>query len=72
VVLLFGAPKLPGMARAVGQSMKIFKSEVKDLTKDDEVKPTTETKPAASTGTTDSGTSPSSTSSTNASGSSPS
>ncbi|MFT6534318.1 MAG: sec-independent protein translocase protein TatA, partial [Alpinimonas sp.] len=25
VVLLFGAPKLPGMARSLGQSMRIFK-----------------------------------------------
>ncbi|SEC26908.1 sec-independent protein translocase protein TatA [Paramicrobacterium humi] len=29
VLLLFGAPKLPGLARSIGQSMKIFKSEVK-------------------------------------------
>lgn len=28
VILLFGAPKLPGMARSLGQSMRIFKSEV--------------------------------------------
>ena len=29
VLLLFGAPKLPALARSVGQSMKIFRSEVK-------------------------------------------
>ena len=29
VLLLFGAPKLPGLARSLGQSMKIFKSEIK-------------------------------------------
>jgi len=29
VVLLFGAAKLPALAKSVGQSMKIFKSEVK-------------------------------------------
>ena len=29
IVLLFGAPRLPGMARSLGQSMRIFKSEVK-------------------------------------------
>ncbi|MEX5249620.1 UNVERIFIED_CONTAM: Sec-independent protein translocase subunit TatA [Kocuria sp. CPCC 205295] len=34
IVLLFGAPKLPGMARSLGQSMRIFKSEVKEM-KDD-------------------------------------
>lgn len=35
VLLLFGAPKLPGLARSVGQSMRIFKSEVKTLHDDD-------------------------------------
>jgi sec-independent protein translocase protein TatA len=29
IVLLFGATKLPGLAKSVGQSMKIFKNEVK-------------------------------------------
>ena len=31
VVLLFGAPKLPGLARSIGQSMRIFRSEVKTM-----------------------------------------
>ncbi|RFA09310.1 hypothetical protein B7R54_08755 [Subtercola boreus] len=35
VLLLFGAPKLPGLARSVGQSMRIFKSEVKTMKSDD-------------------------------------
>ncbi|WP_129339329.1 Sec-independent protein translocase subunit TatA [Cellulomonas endophytica] len=35
VVLLFGSTRLPTLARSLGQSMKIFKSEVKDL-RDDE------------------------------------
>lgn len=30
ILLLFGAPKLPGLARSLGQSMKIFKKEVTD------------------------------------------
>lgn len=30
VLLLFGAPKLPALARSLGQSMKIFRSEVKN------------------------------------------
>lgn len=30
-IVLFGAPKLPGLARSVGQSLRIFKSEVKQL-----------------------------------------
>ena len=29
ILLLFGAPKLPGLARSLGQSAKIFKSEIK-------------------------------------------
>ncbi|MCC2313030.1 Sec-independent protein translocase subunit TatA [Cellulomonas xiejunii] len=35
VLLLFGANRLPGLAKSIGQSMKIFKNEVKDLTDDD-------------------------------------
>lgn len=35
LVLLFGANKLPELARGVGQSLRIFKSEVKDLTSDE-------------------------------------
>jgi len=31
ILLLFGAPKLPGLARSLGQSMKIFKKEVSEL-----------------------------------------
>lgn len=30
-VLLFGAPKLPGLARSMGQSLRIFKSEVRQM-----------------------------------------
>lgn len=37
VILLFGATKLPALARSVGQSMKIFKNEVKN-SDDDEKK----------------------------------
>jgi sec-independent protein translocase protein TatA len=29
VLLLFGAPKLPGLARSVAESMRIFRHEVK-------------------------------------------
>jgi sec-independent protein translocase protein TatA len=29
VVLIFGAAKLPALAKSVGQSMKIFKNEIK-------------------------------------------
>ena len=30
-LLLFAAPKLPGMARSLGQSMRILRSEVKEM-----------------------------------------
>ncbi|GAA1411192.1 Sec-independent protein translocase protein TatA [Glutamicibacter uratoxydans] len=36
-LLLFGAPKLPGLARSMGQSLRIFKSEVRQM-KDDDTK----------------------------------
>lgn len=29
ILLLFGAPRIPALARSLGQSMRIFKSEVK-------------------------------------------
>ncbi|KUP26829.1 Sec-independent protein translocase subunit TatA [Kocuria rhizophila] len=47
VLLLFGAPKLPGMARSLGQSMRIFKSEVKEMKKDDDPNVTVNGQPAA-------------------------
>lgn len=30
ILLLFGAPKLPGLARSLGQSMRILKKEVRN------------------------------------------
>jgi sec-independent protein translocase protein TatA len=40
ILLLFGAPKLPGLAKSLGQSLKIFKSEMKtDESKDSTDKP---------------------------------
>lgn len=36
VLLLFGAPKLPALARSLGQSMKILRSEVRSDEKSDE------------------------------------
>lgn len=35
ILVIFGAPKLPMIAKNLGKSMKIFKSEVKDLRSDD-------------------------------------
>ncbi|MCT9626750.1 Sec-independent protein translocase subunit TatA [Pseudarthrobacter equi] len=34
-LLLFAAPKLPVMARSLGQSMRIIKSEVREMKNDD-------------------------------------
>ena len=38
IVLVFGSNRLPDMAKSVGQSMKVFKKEIKDLREDDEDK----------------------------------
>jgi sec-independent protein translocase protein TatA len=40
LVLLFGAKKLPDLARGVGRSLRIFKAETSKLTDDDDEKPT--------------------------------
>ena len=40
ILLLFGASKLPALAKSVGQSMKIFKNEIK--TTDADATPTAE------------------------------
>ncbi|HEY1135835.1 MAG TPA: Sec-independent protein translocase subunit TatA [Nocardioides sp.] len=36
IVLLFGAKKLPELARGTGQALRIFKSETKGLVDDDD------------------------------------
>ncbi len=36
IIVLFGAKKLPDAARSIGRSMRIFKSEVKEMNKDGE------------------------------------
>ncbi|MBX3067983.1 MAG: twin-arginine translocase TatA/TatE family subunit [Microbacteriaceae bacterium] len=38
ILLLFGATKLPGLAKSVGQSMKIFKNEMKSGQAEEEAK----------------------------------
>ena len=48
VLLLFGANKLPDLARSMGRSARIFKSEVKEMRNEDEPEtPTQETRSAA-------------------------
>ena len=58
VLLLFGAPKLPGLARSLGQSMKIFKSEIKSDKTDErattDVAQPNQSDASQSTGSTDS------------------
>jgi len=47
VLLLFGATRLPALSRSLGQSMRIFRKEVKSM-KDDDVPSTPPTDVAAS------------------------
>jgi len=42
LVLLFGAKKLPELARGSGRALRIFKAETKGLMDDDDDKPNTE------------------------------
>jgi sec-independent protein translocase protein TatA len=39
LVVLFGARKLPDSARSIGQSLRIFKSEIKAAHEDEPAKP---------------------------------
>ena len=43
VIIFFGANKLPDAARSLGRSMRIFKSEVKELNKENNTTPDTTT-----------------------------
>lgn len=47
VLLLFGAKRLPDMARSFGQSLRILKSETKAMQKDDVGEPQTSVHAAA-------------------------
>jgi sec-independent protein translocase protein TatA len=47
LLLLFGAKKLPDMARSVGQSARVFKGEMKGLKDDDKSKEADKQAPAA-------------------------
>ncbi len=53
-VLVFGAAKLPELARGTGQALRIFKAETKGLADDDdEAKPTPKPTPAGELGAAD-------------------
>ncbi|KRC51075.1 preprotein translocase subunit TatA [Leifsonia sp. Root227] len=51
ILLLFGAPKLPALAKSIGQSMRIFKGEVNEMKKDGD-KPDASSQTPADGGTT--------------------
>ena len=42
IILLFGAQRLPAMARSMGEGIKEFKKGVKEVTEDDVPAPSTE------------------------------
>jgi sec-independent protein translocase protein TatA len=52
ILLLFGAPKLPALAKSIGQSMRIFKGEVDELKKDGKDGKSDHAADTAATGTT--------------------
>ncbi len=39
IILIFGSAKLPELAKSIGQSLKIFKKEMKDLNDDGDNSP---------------------------------
>ena len=55
ILLLFGAAKLPALAKSLGQSARVFKGEMKAM-KDDDAPAGTANRTAAVDGTTSAGT----------------
>ncbi len=53
VIIFFGANKLPDAARSLGRSMRIFKSEVKELNKENNTTTTTTETPTTPDTTTE-------------------
>lgn len=51
VIIFFGANKLPDAARSLGRSMRIFKSEVKELNKENNTTTTNTETPDTTTDT---------------------
>lgn len=39
ILLLFGAAKLPALAKSMGQSARVFRSEIKEMKKEDAADP---------------------------------
>ncbi|ORB73544.1 Sec-independent protein translocase subunit TatA [Mycobacterium scrofulaceum] len=48
VILLFGAKKLPDAARSLGKSMRIFKSELREMQSENKAEPSALETPAPS------------------------
>ena len=51
ILLLFGAAKLPALAKSLGQSARVFKGEMKAMKNDDEVDGSADGTTAPSAGT---------------------
>lgn len=49
ILLLFGAAKLPALAKSVGQSARVFKGEMKAMKDDDAAAPSNSTAPSTGT-----------------------
>lgn len=47
VVLLFGATKLPALAKSVGQSMRVFRGEMKSMEEDKAAGSPTDAQPSS-------------------------
>ncbi len=52
ILLLFGAAKLPALAKSMGQSARVFKGEMKAMKDDDKASDGTTTSSAADSSTT--------------------
>ncbi|WP_460773938.1 Sec-independent protein translocase subunit TatA [Microbacterium sp. GXF7504] len=46
ILLLFGAAKLPALAKSLGQSARVFKGEMKEMKKDDAAEATSTETPS--------------------------
>ena len=51
ILLLFGAAKLPALAKSMGQSARVFKGEMKAMREEDQADPTKKDATPEATGT---------------------
>ena len=59
ILLLFGAAKLPALAKSLGQSARVFKGEMKAMKAEDQPAPSTDAEQPAPTRAVQPGTDPS-------------